>query len=61
MPRNRLTLLRTRVLIPIMLAAVTDENTTHSVQLLDELDALQAICSSARRRTQGTFPDVTSS
>jgi len=40
MTRNRLAHFRSRILIPIVLAAVPDEDTTHSRQLLDEFDAL---------------------
>ena len=40
MTRNRLAHFRARILIPIVLAAVPDEDTTHPRELLDEFDAL---------------------
>lgn len=42
MTRNRLAKLCSRVLIPIMFAAMPNEDATHLVELLDKFDAFHA-------------------
>jgi len=43
MAGNRLALFGLGILIPVMLAAVPDENATHRRKFLNEFDALHAI------------------
>jgi hypothetical protein len=44
------------VLIPIMLAAMTNQNTTHTLKRFYQISSFHAISSSATRRTFGIVP-----
>jgi len=50
-----------RILIPLVPAAVANEDTSALFDLPDEIDPFHAIWRSAIRRTPGTFPPVRSS
>ena len=56
MPRNRLRHARARILIPIVLPAMSDENTSHLLDPLHEVPTLHATSSSATLRTAGMCP-----
>ncbi len=45
-----------RVLIPIMISAMSDKNCAVCLDLANEIDALYANCNSATLRTPGMFP-----
>jgi hypothetical protein len=60
MSGNRLRHLGPWVLIPIMFAAMTDQDTTHILKLLYKILIFHGISSSATRRTLGIFPLVSS-
>ena len=49
-----------RVLIPIVISTMPDENTTHLLQLPDQIFSFQATSSSETLRTQGMTPLVKS-
>lgn len=49
------------IVVPVMLSAVADQDTTHLLKLLNELLAIQEISSSATRLTEGRLPLVNSS
>jgi len=49
-----------RVLIPVVFASVANEHATHRRELLNEFDPLHGTWSSARLRTHGIAPLVTS-
>ena len=51
---------RGRILIPVVFAAVTDENAAKFINLSDEVPVLHASSSSDWRRTQGISPEVKS-
>ena len=61
MPRHGLTHLGLRVLIPVVFPTVPDEHAALRLELANEIEPLHATASSARRRTWGIFPLVTSS
>jgi len=58
---NRLTGACSRILIPIVPAAVADEDAAALLNLPDEVQTFHAIWRSATWRTPGTFPAVRSS
>ena len=61
MTRNGLRDFGGGILIPVVFAAVADEDRTLGFNLLDEFAAFHADSSSPRRRTQGISPLVKSS
>jgi hypothetical protein len=60
MARHRLALAGLGILIPIVFSTVTDENTTGSLDLTDEVFPLHAICRSPTCFTFGMAPLVRS-
>src|ERR1039458_1900053 len=60
MPWNRLRNPGLRILKPIMLGAMPDENRAQFLDLFDQVTTLHAISSSAWRRTLGIAPEVKS-
>lgn len=58
--RNRLGCLALGVLIPVMVGAMTDEDTAFALDDPDEVDALHFRTSSPTFRTPGIFPLVSS-
>ena len=60
MARNGLADTCSRVLIPIMAPAVSNEGTAFLLDLTDEVTAFHGSCNSATRRTSGMLPLVSS-
>ena len=58
--RNRLTDPRSRILVPVVPPAVSEQHATRLGELTDQFDALHGIWSSATRRTPGMLPLVSS-
>ncbi len=61
MPGNRLRNPRIRVLIPIMISTMTDENTSLFFDFLDEINSFHPTANSPYFRIWGIFPELISS